>query len=115
MRRVSTDMPNNDMMFHLGIRQFRMDELENKMASQTRVQNLRDDPLAASKSTRYQSVITRMKQYSDNVGTAQDSLRYAEGYLTEGLDILTAHRAGFLPLRRAFRQCDRTGAVLRAV
>jgi flagellar hook-associated protein 3 FlgL len=88
VKRVSTDMSNNDMMYHLSLRQYRMDEMQNKIGSQTRVQNLRDDPMAASRSTRYQSVLTRMQQYSGNVDAAQGELRFAEGYLTEGVDIL---------------------------
>jgi flagellar hook-associated protein 3 FlgL len=81
-------MPNDDMMFHLGIRQFRMNELENRMAAQTRVRYLRDDPIAASKSVRYQSALVRLGQYADNAGTAQGELRHAEGYLTEALHLL---------------------------
>lgn len=88
MRRVSTDMPNNDMLYQLGIRQYRMNELQNKMGTQTRVQDLRDDPLAASRSARFQSALVRMKQYSGNVEAAQSELRYAEGYLAEGLSLV---------------------------
>ena len=88
MRRVSTDMPNDDMMYHLGVRQYRMAELEGKIASQTRIRYLRDDPIAASKSVRYQSVLTRLSQYADNASTAQGELRHAEGYLSEALGLM---------------------------
>lgn len=88
MRRVSTDMPSNDMLYNLGNRQYRMNELENKMGTQTRIQNLRDDPLAASRSVRFQSALVRMRQYEGNVAAAQTDLRYAEGYITEGLSLV---------------------------
>ncbi|MBN2443087.1 MAG: flagellar hook-associated protein 3 [Spirochaetales bacterium] len=88
MKRISTYMPSNDMQYHLRLREWKMSQLNNKMASQTKIQNLRDDPLAASRSIRYQSMIMRMRQYADNVETVRGRNAQAEGYLNEAVDVL---------------------------
>ena len=41
MKRISTNMPNMDMLYHMRIREWKMNELQNKMASQTRIKELR--------------------------------------------------------------------------
>ena len=88
MKRISTDMPNFDMQYHLRIREWKMNEMQNKMASQSRIQNLRDDPLAASHSTRLQSVLFRMRRYTKNIETVRGSLAVTEGYLSEAVTVL---------------------------
>ena len=88
MKRISTYMPSNDMQYHLRLREWQMNQLNNKMGSQTRIQNLRDDPLAAARSVRYQSMIMRMRQYTDNVETVRGRNAQVEGYLNEAVDVL---------------------------
>jgi flagellin-like hook-associated protein FlgL len=44
MKRISTNMPNTDMQFYMREREYRMNSVQNKMAGQTRILNLRDDP-----------------------------------------------------------------------
>ena len=99
MRRISTNMPNDDMQFHMRLQEWRMNELQNKMAGQTRVKELRDDPIAAAQSVRYQSRIFRMERYSKNVATLKSDLRIAEGHLSSANSIL--HRARELALQGA--------------
>lgn len=81
-------MPTDDMQYHLRLREWKLNNLNNKMASQTRIQNLRDDPLAAARSVRYQSMIMRMRQYADNVETIRGRNAQVEGYLNEAVDLL---------------------------
>jgi flagellar hook-associated protein 3 FlgL len=88
MQRISTNMPNDDMQYHLRLREWKMNELNNKMASQTRIKDLRNDPVAAAKSVKFQSLITRLNQFSKNMETMQGNNSVAEGYLKEGMDIL---------------------------
>ncbi len=88
MFRISTNMPNDNMQYHTRRREHMMNQVQNQMASQTRIQNLRDAPLAAAHSTRYQSYLTRLNRFSDNIRYAQDNYRVAEGYMKQGVDML---------------------------
>jgi flagellar hook-associated protein 3 FlgL len=88
MKRISTNMPNNDMSYYMRLREWKMNELQNKMASQTRLKNLRDDPLAAGHATRYQSKIVRLGRFVDNISKIRGDLSLAEGNVRSGLDIL---------------------------
>ncbi len=88
MYRISTHLTNNDMQFAARRREFDLNQLQNKMASQTRIQNLRDDPLAAAHSTRYQSYQTRLERFRDNIEYAQDNYRVSETYMKQTVDIM---------------------------
>ena len=88
MKRISTNMPNNDMSYYMRLREWKMNELQNKMAGQTRLKNLRDDPLAAGHATRYQSKILRLERFTDNISKIRGDLSLAEGNIRSGLDIL---------------------------
>ncbi len=88
MKRISTHMPNDDMQYHMRIRQWRLNEIQNKIAGQTRVKELRDDPLAASHSTKYQSYITRLERYSNNIDKIRGEYRVREGYLQSANQIV---------------------------
>jgi flagellar hook-associated protein 3 FlgL len=88
MKRISTNMPNNDMSYYMRLREWKMNELQNKMAGQTRLKNLRDDPLAAGHATRYQSKIVRLERFVDNISKIRGELSLAEGNIRSGVDIL---------------------------
>ncbi len=88
MDRVSTNMANNDMQYYMQQRSTQMTELQNKMAEQTRIHNLRDDPVSAAHSVRYLSNIKRMERYSRNIDTVLGENRVAEGYMKSANDIL---------------------------
>ncbi len=107
MQRISTNMPNDNMQYHTRIRQWKMNEMQNKMGTQKRIKNLRDDPIAAAHSVRYTSHISRLEQFSKNVDTVIDTGRVAEGYMQEALSIL--HRVRELAITGAngtFREED---------
>jgi flagellar hook-associated protein 3 FlgL len=88
MKRISTNMPNDDMSYYMRLREWKMNELQNKMAGQTRLKNLRDDPVAAGHATRYQSKIVRLGRFVDNISKIRGDLSLAEGNIRSGLDIL---------------------------
>ena len=88
MKRISTNLPNNDMSYYMRLREWQMNESQNKMASQTRIKDLRNDPLAAGHSTRFQSREARLARYSENITRARGQLTLAEGHLTSALDVL---------------------------
>jgi flagellar hook-associated protein 3 FlgL len=88
MKRISTNMPNIDMSYFMRLREWKMNELQNKMADQTRLKNLRDDPIAAGHAARYQSKIVRLERFVDNISKIRGDLALAEGNIRSGLDIL---------------------------
>ncbi len=88
MKRISTYMPNDDYQYRMRLQEWKMGDLQSKIASQTRVKELRDDPLAAAHSTRFQSKITRLTRFSENIETIQSDHRIAEGYITSANDII---------------------------
>ncbi len=81
-------MPNDNMQYHMRIREFKMNEMQNKIGEQTRIKELRDDPIAAAHSTRYQSMLNRMKQFQKNVEYIQGEYAAAETHMKESVDIL---------------------------
>ena len=88
MKRISTNLPNYDMSYHMRLREWQMNEAENKMAAQTRIKDLRNDPIAAGHSTRFQSKEARLERYAQNITRARGELSLAEGNLNSSLDVL---------------------------
>ena len=99
MERISSNMSINDMQYQLQKRNESMYELNNKMATQSRVKNLRDDPLAAAHSTRFLSRITHLERYAKNAERVKSEHRLAEGYMKSANGIL--HRIRELAVQGA--------------
>lgn len=99
MKRISSNAGNIDMQYHLRLREWQMNNQQNKMAEQTRIGELRDDPIAAAHSTRYLSRIERLNRYSKNAETLQSDNRIAEGYMRSAADIL--HRVREIAIQGA--------------
>ncbi|MFW5712808.1 MAG: flagellar hook-associated protein FlgL, partial [Spirochaetota bacterium] len=99
MERVSSNMSINDMQYQLRKRQESMYDLNNQMSTQSRVKNLRDDPLAAAHSTRYLSRITHLERYAKNAERVKSEHRVAEGYMDSANRIL--HRVRELAVQGA--------------
>jgi flagellar hook-associated protein 3 FlgL len=87
MQRVSSDLMNDDMQFWARRRERDMASAETKMARQSRIENLRDDPLAAARATRYDSVGTRLQRFEKNAAWADDQYRVSEDYVRQTVDI----------------------------
>ncbi len=88
MRRVSSDMMNNDMQYWLRRREDSMASMGNKMARGERIENPRDDPMGAAHAVRYESFTGRLKRYEENVQYTLDRSRIAEGYMRQTQDIM---------------------------
>lgn len=99
MERISSNMNINDMQYQLKKRQESMYELNNQMSTQSRVKNLRDDPLAAAHSTRFLSRITHLERYAKNAERVKSEHRVAEGYMDSANRIL--HRIRELAVQGA--------------
>jgi len=81
-------MMNTDMQYWLRRREDAMAAQESRMNRQERLNGLRDDPLAAARSVRYESVVGRLERYEDNVRYTLDRSRIAEGYMRQAQDIM---------------------------
>jgi len=88
MKRISTFLPSDNMQYYMRIREWRRNELTDKMGSQTRIKQLRDDPLAAGRVVRCQSGMARMETFKHNVEMVRSHLSYTEGELMQVMDIL---------------------------
>ena len=63
MRRVSSSTANNDVQYNLRMQESKINKVNNQLGSQNRIQELRDDPLAAGHLVRYQSYNGRVEQF----------------------------------------------------
>lgn len=97
MRRISSNLTNDDFQFHLRRRESELNRTQNQVGTNQRIQDLRDDPVAAAHGTRYQSYLSRIDQYAKNTQYAQSHLRYAEGFLNEANSLL--HRMSELAIQ----------------
>jgi flagellar hook-associated protein 3 FlgL len=88
MRRISTDMPHIDMQYQLRRQEEQLAKLKSQMTSGNRIQELRDDPLAAGHTVRYQSYLARLERFEKNTLYAKDHYNVVHGYLNEALDIM---------------------------
>ena len=88
MTRISSQMNNNNTQSSLRLQESRLNRANNQIGSQHRIQNLRDDPIAAGHLVRYQSYLGRVKQFEKNALTLSDQFQVREGYMTDSLDIM---------------------------
>jgi len=88
MRRISSDMPTTDMQYRLRRQEEAMANLQARIGSNTRIKELRDDPLAASHSVRYDSYLTRLQRYETNTRFAMEHYDLQDSYMKEFNDIL---------------------------
>ena len=88
MRRVSTSLANNDVQYNLRVQESKANKMNNQMGSQRKIQDLRDDPLAAGHLVRYQSYLTRVERFEQNAKTLTDQYSVSEGYIRHSLDVM---------------------------
>ena len=63
MQRISSQMNNNNTQSSLRLQESRLNAANNQIGSQRRIQQLRQDPIAAGHLVRYQSYLQRVNQY----------------------------------------------------
>ena len=88
MRRISTNMSTNELQRNMRKQEYRLNKLNNQLGNQQRIQNLRDDPIAAGHLVRYQSYVSRINQFKKNAETLTDKLTVAEGYIDQSVQIM---------------------------
>lgn len=88
LQRVTSNLSNNDMQFHMRNREVEMSRINNRIAGQSRILNPRDDPVGAAHATRYASYNKRLDRYAQNISFARSNNQVTEGYLIQAVDIL---------------------------
>jgi flagellar hook-associated protein 3 FlgL len=88
MERISSQLTNNEMQYYLQRRNEKLNDVHNKLATQSRVHELRNDPIAAAHSVKYLSNISRLQRYSKNAEMVMSEHRVAEGYMKSANEIL---------------------------
>jgi flagellar hook-associated protein 3 FlgL len=88
MKRISTQLSTYDSSYYMRLREYDMNQMQNKIGSQSRIKDLRDDPLAAARSTRFQSEAMRLTRYDKNIESVRSTLSTVEGNLRSGVDLL---------------------------
>jgi flagellar hook-associated protein 3 FlgL len=88
MRRVSTDMPNTDMQYYLRRQEDNLHNLTTQLATGNKLNQLRDDPLAASHAVRYESYLARLERFESNTLYAKDHFNQIDIYLQRAVDVM---------------------------
>ncbi len=92
MRRISSGMNDTDVQSRLRIQEYKLNKANNQLGSQRRIQELRDDPIAAGHLVRYQSFAGRVKQFEENAQTLTERFTVREGYMNDSLQIMQRAR-----------------------
>ncbi|MCL2138972.1 MAG: flagellar hook-associated protein 3 [Treponema sp.] len=88
MQRISSDMPNTDVQFYMRRQEGSLSKLQSQLASQSRIQELRDDPLAASHAVRYESYLARLERFEKNTQYAKNHYDVMYSYMNEAINIM---------------------------
>jgi len=88
MRRISSNLQHTDTQFSLRRQESRVSDTNNSISSQRKNLNLRDDPLAAGHSVRYQSYLARLDRFEKNAKTLNDQFKITEGYMNQSLQVM---------------------------
>ena len=88
MKRISSQLNNNNTQTNLRLQEMRKNKIANQMGTQQRIQQLRDDPIAAGHLVKYQSFVDRTNKFEKNAATLSDQFLYREGYMTNSLEVL---------------------------
>jgi flagellar hook-associated protein 3 FlgL len=81
-------MINDNLQFQTRNRSVEMNDVQDQIASQSRLNKLRNDPAAAAHTTRYSSYLTRLNRFSDNLQTGISNYRMTEGHMRQAVDVL---------------------------
>jgi flagellar hook-associated protein 3 FlgL len=92
-------MPNTDSQFYLRRQDSQISKLQSQIASENRIHELRDDPLAASHAVRYKSYLARLERFEKNTLAAKDHFNLTYAYMNEALSIM--HRLRDLSVQGA--------------
>ena len=85
-------MPAVDMQYHLRRQEESVSNIQSKIGKQTRLHQLRDDPIAASHAVRYESFLTRLNRFEQNALYAKEHYNNTHDYMNEVNSIMQRMR-----------------------
>jgi flagellar hook-associated protein 3 FlgL len=85
-------MPNTDTQYYLRRQEERLNNIQTRLSGNTRITELRDDPLSAAHAVRYESYLARLKRFEDNVLYAKEHYQFTFNYMNEAADVLQRMR-----------------------
>jgi len=88
MNRISTGMPFSNMEFNLRRHEQNLNNASAKIGAETRLNQLRDDPIAASHAVRYESFINRLNRFEKNTQYAMEHFDNTYDYLNSVNEIV---------------------------
>ena len=88
MTRISSEMPTRDVQFHMRQQERALSNVQNRIGSQTRLHELRDDPIAAAHAVRYKSFLTRLERFETNTKFAMEHFNNTYDYLNAANEII---------------------------
>ena len=88
MKRISSNMPVSDMQFYLRRQEESLSNVQSKIGTQNRLNQLRDDPIAASHAVRYESFLARLERFETNTKYAMEHYSNTYDYLNEANSII---------------------------
>jgi flagellar hook-associated protein 3 FlgL len=81
-------MPSLDSQYYLRRQEEALAGVQSKIAGQTGILNLRDDPMAASHAVRYESYLSRLERFEQNTLYAQEQYNAVDSYLQQSVSIM---------------------------
>jgi flagellar hook-associated protein 3 FlgL len=83
MKRISSEMATMDMQFYLKRKDDAISNVQNKIGSNSRLNQLSDDPISASHAVRYESFLARLDRFETNTKFAMEHFNNTHDYLNE--------------------------------
>lgn len=90
--RISFYETHKDIQQALSQRKMEQNKIGNQLATQNKIQELRDDPIAAAHGSRYASMLVRKEALSEQNREVYDTLQFSEGYVRQMVTMLQEGR-----------------------
>jgi len=81
-------MQHSDSSYSVRRQESRLHKVNSQLSTQRRIQQLRDDPIAAGHSVRYKSFLARLDRFEKNAKTLNDQYKVAEAPMQSALNIM---------------------------
>ena len=88
MHRISSQFNNTETQYQLRRQEVKQAAANRQIGTQSRIGELRDDPLAAGHLVRYESYLARVERFEKNAIVLSDRLSVREGYVNQNLQIM---------------------------
>ena len=88
MQRISSNMQHSASSYSVRRQESRLHKVNSQLSTQRRIQQLRDDPIAAGHSVRYKSFLARLDRFEKNAKTLNDQYKVAEAPMQSALNIM---------------------------